>query len=71
MVWFVLVVASMLAGGMNALAGGGTLLTFPSLLAFGVPPVSANATSTVALVPGGVSAFWGFRQDVAGDRKEL
>ncbi|MGZ3438508.1 MAG: sulfite exporter TauE/SafE family protein [Polyangia bacterium] len=66
-----LVVASMLAGGMNALAGGGTLLTFPSLLAFGVPPVSANATSTVALVPGGVSAFWGFRQDVAGDRKEL
>jgi uncharacterized membrane protein YfcA len=71
MVWCVLVIASMLAGGMNALAGGGTLLTFPSLLAFGVAPVAANATSTVALVPGGVSAFWGFRHDVAGDRREL
>ena len=69
--WFLLVAAAALAGGMNALAGGGTLVTFPSLLAFGVSPVAANATSTVALVPGGVSAFWGFRHDVAGDRNEL
>jgi uncharacterized membrane protein YfcA len=61
----------MLAGGMNALAGGGTLVTFPSLLAFGLPSVAANATSTVALVPGGFSAYWGFRHDVAGDRREL
>jgi uncharacterized protein len=71
MMWVLLVAAAMLAGGMNALAGGGTLVTFPSLLAFGVAPVAANATSTVALIPGGVSAFWGFRRDVAGDRKEL
>jgi len=69
--WLALIAAAALAGGMNALAGGGTLVTFPSLLAFGVSPVAANATSTVALVPGGLSAFWGFRQDVAGDRKEL
>ncbi|MCU1277135.1 MAG: hypothetical protein JWM53_681 [bacterium] len=69
--WLVLMVASVLAGGMNALAGGGTLLTYPSLLAFGIAPVAANATSTVALVPGGVGAFWGFRHDVAGDRREL
>ena len=53
--WFSLVLAAMLAGGMNALAGGGTLLTYPSLLAFGVTPVAANATSTVALVPGGLA----------------
>jgi len=71
MQYLVLVLAAALAGGMNALAGGGTLVTFPSLLAFGVAPVAANATSTVALVPGGFSAFWGFRHDVAGDRAEL
>ena len=69
--WVVLVAAAALAGAMNALAGGGTLVTFPSLLAFGVSPVAANATSTVALVPGGVGGFWGFRHDVAGDRREL
>ena len=69
--WIGLVAAATLAGAMNALAGGGTLVTFPSLLAFGVTPVAANATSTVALVPGGVGAFWGFRHDVAGDRREL
>ena len=69
--WVLLIAAAMVAGGMNALAGGGTLVTFPSLLAFGLPSVAANATSTVALVPGGVSAYWGFRHDVAGDRREL
>jgi uncharacterized membrane protein YfcA len=71
MMWVVLICAAMLAGGMNSLAGGGTLVTFPSLLAFGLPSVAANATSTVALVPGGFSAFWGFRHDVADDRREL
>jgi len=40
------------AGAINAVAGGGTLLTFPTLLAFGTPPVVANATSTLALVVG-------------------
>ncbi len=71
MMWVALIAAAALAGGMNALAGGGTLVTFPSLLAFGVAPVAANATSTVALVPGGFSAYWGFRHDVAGDRREV
>jgi len=69
--WLALVLAAALAGAMNALAGGGTLITFPSLLAFGVPPVAANATSTVALVPGALGGFWGFRRDVAADRAEL
>lgn len=71
MMWVALVLAAAIAGGMNALAGGGTLVTFPSLLAFGLTPVGANATSTVALVPGGLGGFWGFRRDVAGDRAEL
>lgn len=71
MIALVLVAAAALAGAMNALAGGGTLVTFPSLLAFGLSPVAANATSTVALVPGGIGGFWGFRRDVAGDRREL
>jgi len=52
------------AGAMNALAGGGTVLTFPALLAAGVSPVAANATNTVALVPGSLSAGWGFRREL-------
>lgn len=52
------------AGAMNALAGGGTILTFPALLAAGVSPVAANATNTVALVPGSLSAAWGYRREL-------
>lgn len=44
--------AALAAGGINALAGGGTLITFPTLVAIGIPPVMANITSTVALCPG-------------------
>jgi uncharacterized membrane protein YfcA len=59
------------AGGsaMNAVAGGGTLLTFPALVALGVPPLVANATSTVALWPGGVGGLWGYRGEVRGARR--
>ena len=57
-----LVVSAVGAGILNALAGGGTLLTYPALLAAGVTPVAANATSTVALVPGSLSAGWGYRK---------
>lgn len=45
----------------NSIAGGGTLLTFPALVALGVPPIVANATSTVALWPGSLASFWGYR----------
>jgi uncharacterized membrane protein YfcA len=51
------------AGAMNAMAGGGTLLTFPSLLAAGVSPVMANATNAVALVPGSFTAGWAYRSE--------
>jgi len=50
------------AGAVNALAGGGTLLTFPTLLAFGTPPLVANATSTLALVLGTSGGIFGNRQ---------
>ena len=56
--------SALLAGVMNSVAGGGTLLTFPSLLGV-VPPVVANATSTVALLPGSVASAWGYRRELA------
>jgi uncharacterized membrane protein YfcA len=71
MKWLILVLAAVAAGAVNAIAGGGTLITFPSLLAFGVPSVTANATSTVALVPGSFSAFWGFRDAALLDKRTL
>jgi uncharacterized membrane protein YfcA len=59
-----LCLAALAAGVMNSIAGGGTLLTFPALLAAGVSPVVANATSTVALVPGSLSGAWGYRSEI-------
>jgi len=59
-----LLASAIAAGVMNALAGGGTLLTFPALLAAGVTPVAANATSSLALAPGSFSAGWGYRREL-------
>lgn len=56
------ILAGFLAGGMNAIAGGGTMLTFPALLAAGLPPVLANTTSTVALYFGMPGSVWAFRR---------
>ncbi|WP_158743258.1 sulfite exporter TauE/SafE family protein [Acidisphaera sp. L21] len=53
--------AGLLAGAMNAVAGGGSFVTLPALVAAGVPPVLANATSTVALFPGSLAAAWTMR----------
>jgi uncharacterized protein len=60
---------SVVAGIMNAIAGGGTLLTFPALVGLGIPSIAANATSTVALWPGAVSSMWGYRDELAGARR--
>ncbi len=57
---------SAVSGMVNSIAGGGTLLTFPALLGLGVPPVSANATSTVALWPGSLASMLGYRRELAG-----
>lgn len=53
--------AGLLAGAMNGLAGGGSFVTLPALIAAGVPSVAANASSTVALYPGGVASAWVYR----------
>lgn len=62
-----LVVASLIAGVMNAMAGGGSFITFPAMLAVGVPPVQANATNTVALWPGQLVSLWALRTDLRRD----
>jgi uncharacterized membrane protein YfcA len=69
--YVLLAVAAFFAGAINSVAGGGTLLTFPALLAAGIPPIAANATSTVALVPGSYAAFHGYRDDLRDSRREL
>ncbi len=53
--------AGFLAGAMNALAGGGSFVSLPALIAAGLPPVQANASSMVALFPGGVVSAWAYR----------
>jgi uncharacterized membrane protein YfcA len=60
-----LLTAAFIAGALNAVAGGGSFLTLPALVFTGVPPVAANATGTVALLPGYVAGAWGFREDTA------
>jgi uncharacterized membrane protein YfcA len=62
-----LVVASFLAGIMNAMAGGGSFISFPAMLALGVPPVEANATNTVALWPGQLTSLATLRGDMRKD----
>lgn len=59
------------AGTINAVVGSGTLLTFPVLLAVGVPPVTANVSNTLGLVPGSVSAVVAYRRELAGLRPLL
>lgn len=58
-----LLCAAFVAGMLNAVAGGGSFLTLPALVFTGVPAVSANATGTLALLPGYLSGAWGFRHD--------
>ncbi|URN00792.1 sulfite exporter TauE/SafE family protein [Actinomadura madurae] len=61
-----LILAGVVAGGINALAGGGSLITFPSLIVTGLPSVEANVTNSVSVFPGYVSSVLGSRADLAG-----
>ncbi len=63
--------AAVAGGFVNAIAGGGTLITFPMLTAVGVPPVIANVTNTVALCPGYVGGTLAQRRDLAGQKKRM
>ncbi len=69
--YVLIALAAMAAGAINALAGGGTLITFPMLTAVGVPAVAANVTNTVALCPGYLGGILGQAKDLAGQRKRL
>ena len=60
----ILLAAAFVAGALNAVAGGGSFLTLPALVFTGVPPVVANATGTVALLPGYAAGAWGFKDDM-------
>jgi uncharacterized membrane protein YfcA len=62
-----LVAASFIAGVINAMAGGGSFISFPAMLAIGVPPIQANATNTVALWPGQLTSVWALRTDLRRD----
>ncbi|MDH2415744.1 sulfite exporter TauE/SafE family protein [Nocardioides sp. CER19] len=64
-----ILIAGLGAGTINAVVGSGTLLTFPTLLAFGFPPVTANVSNTIGLVPGSVAGAWGYRRELAGQRR--
>lgn len=59
------------AGTLNAVVGSGSLITFPTLLAFGIAPVVANVSNNIGLVPGNASAAWGYRRELAGQRSRL
>src|ERR1044072_3683821 len=66
-----LLVAGLAAGTVNAIAGGGSLITFPSLIATGLPTVDANVTNSVSVFPGYVSSVVGSRADLAGQGRRL
>ncbi len=66
-----IVAAGVAAGTINAVVGSGTLITFPVLLAFGVPPVTANVSNNIGLVPGSVTGALGYRRELEGQRPRI
>lgn len=62
----IIIAAGIAAGIINVVAGAGTLITFPVLLALGVPPVTANVSNTVGLVPASISGAYGYRRELRG-----
>ena len=67
----VLVAAGLAAGALNAVAGGGSLVSFPALVALGLPPLSANVTNSVAVWPGYVGTCWGYRRELRTQGRRL
>jgi hypothetical protein len=67
----VIVAAGLAAGGINSVVGSGTLVTFPVLLALGYPPVVANVSNGIGLVPGSLGGAFGYRRELAGQLPRL
>jgi uncharacterized membrane protein YfcA len=63
--WLAVFGAAVAAGGINALVGSGTLVTFSTLITLGVPPLTANVSNTVGLVAGSVASSWGYRRELS------
>ncbi len=63
----VLCVAGLATGALNAVAGGGTFISFPALVWLGVPPIMANATATLTAIPGYAGSAWAFRNDIEAE----
>jgi uncharacterized membrane protein YfcA len=69
--WPLIGLAGFGAGALNSVIGSGTLLTFPTLIAFGVPPITANVSNNLGLVPGAIAAFRGSRHELVGTKSRL
>ncbi|WP_285892414.1 sulfite exporter TauE/SafE family protein [Vibrio intestinalis] len=69
--WVVLFCAGLFGGVLNSVAGGGSFITFPALLWFGLPPITANATNTFAACAGYISGAWGFRRDITSQPSKV
>ncbi|MGA9748650.1 MAG: sulfite exporter TauE/SafE family protein [Nocardioides sp.] len=63
--------AGLAAGTINTVVGSGTLITFPTLLALGIPPVTANVSNNIGLVPGSMSGAFGYRRELTGQKSRL
>ncbi|WP_101650144.1 sulfite exporter TauE/SafE family protein [Brevibacterium ihuae] len=66
-----ILLAGLGAGTINAIVGSGTLITFPALVAFGVPPVTATMSNAVGLIPGNIASSFGYREELRGQGKRL
>ena len=69
--FLIILLAGVAAGTINTVVGSGSLITFPTLLALGYPPLLANVSNNVGLVPGGVSGVYGYRRELEGQRARL
>jgi hypothetical protein len=67
----IIVAVGVFAGAINTVVGSGTLVTFPVLLALGYPPITANVSNSLGLVPGSVSGAYGYRAELRGQRERL
>lgn len=67
----VVLVAGLAGGAINTVVGSGSLITFPTLLAVGLPPITANVSNNIGLVPGGLSGVIGYRTELKGQRERL
>ena len=66
-----IVLAGIGAGGINAVVGSGTLITFPALVAFGVPPVVSTMSNAVGLIPGNIASSFGYREELRGQWRRI